>query len=187
MAQFDGRGCFECGALRLIVVDNSYLAVIQKCCQMIKSRYYEDFDIKMVALDDSETVALICSDTTKELMFFDDPGLKEYIKSLKPDRFSELVALCTLYFPGPLLCLPDYIKNKCLDIKYKTKVEENILKDTYGVIICRDQMIDLINSISGISRDEAYQITRVLNKWEYHKKEEYKRLFMRKVPETDSL
>ena len=42
MTQFDGRGCFECGALRLIVVDNPYLSVIQKCCELIKSRYYED-------------------------------------------------------------------------------------------------------------------------------------------------
>lgn len=178
MTQFDGRGCFECGALRLIVVDNSYLAVIQKCCELIKSRYYEDFDIKKVALDDSQVFDLICSDLTKDLMFFNGLGVKEYIKSLKPDRFSELVALFTLYFPGPLLYLPDYIKNKYLDIKYETKVEENILKDTYGVIICRDQMIDLINSISGIPRDEAYQITMVLNKWEYPKKDEYKRLFI---------
>ena len=106
--------------------------------------------------------------------------VKEYIKSLKPDRFSELVALSALYYPGPLLYLPDYIKNKWCDVEYETKIEENILKDTYGVIIYREQMIDLINSISGISRNEAYQITIVLNKWDYHRKEEYKKLFIEK-------
>ncbi len=180
MTQFDGLGCFECGALRLIVVDNSYLAVIQKCCELIKSRHYVDSDIKKVALDDSQVFDLICSDLTKDLMFFNGPGVKEYIKSLKPDRFSELVALSALYYPGPLLYLPDYIKNKWCDVEYETKIEENILKDTYGVIIYREQMIDLINSISGISRNEAYQITIILKKWDYHRKEEYKKLFIEK-------
>ena len=180
MAQFCGLGCYESGALRIVVVDDKYLAVIHKCCHLIKSYYDKDFDIRKITLDDSETFDLICSDETRGLMFFDRPGVKENIKSLKPNRFSELIALIALYSPGPMLYLPDYLKNKSLDIDYETKIEENILKDTYGVICCRDQMIDLINSISGMSRNEACQITSILKQWDYYKKEEYKKLFIEK-------
>jgi len=127
---------------------------------------YADFSINDIPLNDKATFNLFCEGRTIGIFQFESGGIREFLQKLKPDCLEHLIALSALYRPGPMALIPEYIERKaeCKPVEYPHPCLEDILKETYGLIIYQEQVIQIIHRIAGYSLGEADVLRRHLQK-----------------------
>ena len=114
-------------------------------------------------ITDNNVLAIFCEGDTDDIFQFDCSGLEKYLQLLEPSSFSDLVALNSLYRPGLLDWIPDYIcrKNE-VEVIPDFASANYILKSTYGIPIYRDQIIQILTEIGNISYDISNKIYMLL-------------------------
>ena len=125
-------------------------------------------DISRIPLDDPESYALIMRAETTAIFQLESRGMKELIKRLQPDRFSDLIALVALFRPGPLQSgmVDDYIDRKHgrARVFYPHPELEAILKPTYGVILYQEQVMQIAQVLAGYTLGGADMLRRAMGK-----------------------
>ena len=123
-------------------------------CKLIENKYGTKIDLANLDIEDNNVLTLFCEGDTNDIFQFDCSGLEEYLQLLKPSCFSDLVALNSLYRPGLLDWIPNYIcrKNGVEGIPDFASANY-ILKPTYGIPIYRDQIIQILSEIGNIPHD----------------------------------
>ncbi|NQU03788.1 MAG: DNA polymerase III subunit alpha, partial [Syntrophaceae bacterium] len=118
------------------------LTVIKNTLIFIKEGRGEEIDINNISLDDPLTYQLLVKGQTDGVFQLESAGMKELLVSMKPDRIEDLIALISLYRPGPMNMVSDFIARKQgkKKIDYETPQLENILKETYGIILYQEQV-----------------------------------------------
>ncbi len=128
----------------------------------------EALDISRITLDDPESYALIMRADTTAIFQLESRGMKELIKRLQPDRFSDLIALVALFRPGPLQSgmVDDYIDRKHgrARVVYPHPELEPILKPTYGVILYQEQVMQIAQVLAGYTLGGADMLRRAMGK-----------------------
>ncbi|HET58507.1 MAG TPA: DNA polymerase III subunit alpha [Deltaproteobacteria bacterium] len=142
------------------------LTVIEKTLRFIEKGRGVKLDFDEIPLDDSKTYQLLMNGQTDGVFQLESSGMKDILVSMKPDRIEDLIALIALYRPGPMNMVPDFIARKQgrQKISYEVGQLENILKETYGVILYQEQVMQIASTIGNYTMAEADNLRRVMSK-----------------------
>lgn len=156
----------ELGLLKMDFLGLSNLTVIKNSLRIIQKVYNEAIDITHVPLDDQKTFALLSHGETTGVFQLESAGMKRYLKELKPNKFDDIIAMVSLYRPGPMAELPNYIdgKHHPEKVTYPHPTLEPILKDTYGVMVYQEQIIAMLQLIAGYSPGQADLVRKAIGK-----------------------
>lgn len=154
------------GLLKMDFLGLMNLTVIQTTLEIIKRTRDEDIKIAAIPLDDSSTFSLLKKGDTTGVFQLESGGMRRYLKDLKPTEFSDIVAMVSLYRPGPMEWIPSYIKRKHgkEKVKYLHTDLEPILKPTYGIGIYQEQILQIARVFAGYSLGEADILRRAIGK-----------------------
>ncbi len=156
----------ELGLLKMDFLGLSNLTVIKNALRIIKKVYGEDIDIDALPLDDEETYRLFQRGDTTGVFQLESAGMKRYLKQLKPTEFEDIVAMVALYRPGPMQFIDDFISRKhgIRAIEYPHPSMENSLKNTYGVLVYQEQVMQISKEVCGFTGGEADTLRKAIGK-----------------------
>ncbi len=179
VTQFDMKSSEETGLVKFDFLGLKTLTVIKKTIEFIK-KDNQNFDINKISLSDRKTFDLLSSGETMGIFQLESSGMREVLKQLKPNKFEDIIALVALYRPGPMQNIPTYISRKhgkeqpdYLHMKLK-----NILKETYGVIIYQEQVMQIAQALSGFSASKADILRKAMGKKKSAEMERQKKDFI---------
>ena len=154
------------GLIKMDLLAIKNLTIIDKVIKSIKT--YENIDVKLeqISLEDKKTIKLFTDVDTVGIFQFESEGMKGFLKNLQVETFSDIVSAIALYRPGPRENISSFIKRKkgLEQITYLHPLLEPILKDTYGIIIYQEQIIEILKVIGGFTYSEADTIRRAMSK-----------------------
>ncbi len=142
------------------------LTVIKNALKFIKQSHNIDLDIDNLPLDDKQTYELLIKGETDGVFQLESDGMKEIMVSLKPDRIEDVIALIALYRPGPMKMVPEFISRKQgkTKITYELPQLEEILKETYGIILYQEQVMQIAGTIGNYTMAEADTLRKMMSK-----------------------
>ena len=144
------------------------LTVIDNACKHIRAGKDPNFDITLLRDDDEESYKLLQAGNTTGVFQLESSGMKELLVKLKPSCFEDIIAVCALYRPGPLGSgmVDDFIERKHgrKQTVYDLPQLEPVLKDTYGVIVYQEQVMQISRSLAGYSLGGADLLRRAMGK-----------------------
>jgi DNA polymerase-3 subunit alpha len=156
----------ELGLLKMDFLGLSNLTIIKNCLRIIKKVYGEDIDINTIPLDDQKAYQLFQRGDTTGVFQLESAGMKRYLKELKPTVFEDIVAMVALYRPGPMQFIEDFIARKHGErvITYPHPSMENSLKNTYGVLVYQEQVMQISKEVCGFTGGEADTLRKAIGK-----------------------
>ncbi len=158
----------EIGLLKMDFLGLKTLTVISDALSSIETRTGIRPDIDRIPLDDPAVYELFSRARTSGLFQVESSGMQEILRHLKPDRFEDLVALNALYRPGPLGggLIDDYIKRRHGKVRvvYPHPLLEDILRETYGVVVYQEQVMQIASRMAGYTLGEADILRRAMGK-----------------------
>jgi len=156
------------GLLKVDFLGLRTLTVIDQAVKIIKNTQGKDVDMNNIPLDDLKTYELLASARSIGIFQVESSGMRDLLKKLGPDKFEVLIALLALYRPGPIGSgmLDDFIKrkNNLVPIKYDHKRLEPILKETYGIIVYQEQIMQIASALGGFPLAQADILRRAMAK-----------------------
>ena len=168
VTQFDMDTLGELGLLKMDFLGLRTLTVIERTLNIIKKTAQIDINLDAIALDDQETYELLGRGETTGVFQLESSGMKELLKRFHPTVIEELTALLALYRPGPLGSgmIDDFIKRKHGKVKvtYPHPSLEDILKETYGVILYQEQVMKIASELAGFTLGQADILRRAMGK-----------------------
>ncbi len=165
--QFNMKWVEAAGLVKFDFLGLKTLTVIAKTLELIrKSGEGEAPDFARLGLDDPKTYELLSEGRTIGVFQLESAGMREALKQLKPDRFEDIIAMVSLYRPGPMDNIPTYINRKHgrEPVSYPHEMLAPILEETYGVIIYQEQVMQIAQVLSGYSLGEADLLRRAMGK-----------------------
>ncbi|GBD86456.1 DNA polymerase III subunit alpha [bacterium BMS3Abin03] len=166
VTQFNMKEIEGAGLLKMDFLGLRTLTIIRDTLDLIKKNYGQEIDIDDIPLDDEETYKLFSKGQTTGVFQFESAPMREYLKQLKPTTLNDLAAMNALYRPGPMDFIDEFIERKsgAKQVKYLHPPLEEILKETYGIIVYQEQVIQIANKIAGMSLAEADLLRRAMGK-----------------------
>ena len=179
VTQFDMKSSEETGLVKFDFLGLKTLTVIKKTIDFIHN---DDafFDINKIDLSDKKTFELLSSGETMGIFQLESSGMREVLKQLKPNQFEDIIALVALYRPGPMQNIPTYIARKHGKEQpdYLHENLKDILKETYGVIIYQEQVMQIAQALSGFSASKADILRKAMGKKKSAEMERQKKDFI---------
>lgn len=181
--QYDMKMVEEIGLLKMDFLGLRTLTVIDDAIKIIKQTKPEfDVDINNLSLDDPNVYELFAKGETIGIFQFESPGMRDYLRKLRPTTFTDITAMNALYRPGPLDSgmIDTYIERKrgAKKITFDHPVLEKILGDTYGVIVFQEQVLQIANNLAGYSMGKADILRKAMGKKDANLMAEQKKEFL---------
>ena len=166
VTQFDMKEVEAVGMLKMDFLALTTLTDIQNTLEYIKEGKGIDIDFNEIGLDVPEAYQLISSGDTDAVFQLEQGGMKKFMKDLQPSCLEDLIAGISLYRPGPMDFIPTYIRNKHNPelIVYDTPYLEPILKNSYGVIVYQEQVMQIFQQLAGYTYGQADLVRRAMAK-----------------------
>ena len=179
VTQFDMKSSEETGLVKFDFLGLKTLTVIKKTIQFIH-KDDPSFDISKINLSDQKTFELLSSGETMGIFQLESSGMREVLKQLKPNKFEDIIALVALYRPGPMQNIPTYISRKHgkEEPDYLHEKLRDILKETYGVIIYQEQVMQIAQALSNFSASKADILRKAMGKKKSAEMERQKKDFI---------
>ena len=156
----------DLGLLKMDFLGIKNLTTIMEISENVFDEENIKIDFKNIPLDDVDTLKLFQNGDTNGIFQFESSGMKNFLKELKPNSFIELSHAIALYRPGPAGNIPEFIKRKndLSEIDYFHPNLESVLKDTYGIIIYQEQIMQIASIIAGYTLGQADILRRAMSK-----------------------
>lgn len=156
----------ELGLLKMDFLGLRTLTVLKDAVKNVKASKGIEIDIDHIDLNDKEVLDFIGSGKTQGVFQLESAGMQNFMKELKPQNFEDIVAGISLYRPGPMDFIPNYIKGKNNKdtISYVTPELESILEPTYGCIVYQEQVMQIVQKLAGYTMGQADNIRRAMSK-----------------------
>lgn len=166
VTQFDMKEVEAVGMLKMDFLALTTLTDIQNTLEYIKLGKGIDIDFATLGVDVPEAYQLISSGDTDGVFQLEQGGMKKFMKELQPSCLEDLIAGISLYRPGPMDFIPTYIRNKHNPdlVKYDTPFLEPILKNSYGVIVYQEQVMQIFQQLAGYTYGQADLVRRAMAK-----------------------
>jgi DNA polymerase-3 subunit alpha len=166
---YDMKAVEKMGLLKMDFLGLTTLTVIDDCLKLIESTCGEKVDIEAIPLDDAETYKKVFhSALTSGVFQFESSGMRDVLRRYRPDTVEDLTALNALYRPGPIQggMIDDFIERKLgrRKVEYALPELEGILKETLGVIVYQEQVMQISNVLASYSLGEADMLRRSMGK-----------------------
>ncbi len=156
----------ELGLLKMDFLGLRTLTVINDTITEIKRNHSIKIDTNKIDYSDPKVFELISSGKTDGVFQLESPGMRQFMKELKPRNIEDIIAGISLYRPGPMDFIPKYVKGKNSGetIKYTHPALENILKSTYGCIVYQEQVMQIVRELAGYSLGRSDLVRRAMSK-----------------------
>ena len=168
VTQFDMSCVEKIGLVKFDFLGLKTLTLLHDCVKLIEMTQGLKIDLGNLPLDDKKTYRLLCNGNTTGVFQLESTGIREMTVKIRPNCFEDLVAILALYRPGPLDSgmAEEYIKRKHdkEKIKYLHALLEPILKDTHGVIVYQEQVMQIAQVLGGYSMGDADILRRAMGK-----------------------
>ena len=154
------------GLIKMDILGLANLSILGNALKIIEKTRKKKIDLENLPLDDPETYKLLSRAQTTGVFQLESDGMKRYLKELKPEKFEDIIAMVALYRPGPMELIPEYIacKHQRKKINYLHPKLEPILKNTYGVAIYQEQLLQIARDIAGFTLGEADILRKAIGK-----------------------
>lgn len=164
--QYNMKEVEELGLLKMDFLGLRTLTDIDKTIKIVKESTGEEFDFEDCQYDDPNVFELIASGNTDAVFQLESGGMKRVMKDLKPDCLEDIIAGISLYRPGPMQFIPDYIKGKRdpKSVHYAHPLLEPILGVTNGCMVYQEQVMQICRSLAGYSYGQADEVRRAMGK-----------------------
>ncbi len=165
VTQFTMTNLEELGLLKMDFLGLRTLTVI-KDTEKIINRAEPGFRVENIDLHDAEVFDMMAKGQTQGVFQYESVGMKNVLMQLKPDSIEDLIAVISLYRPGPMSSIPQYIENRHHPdkIKYKHPLLADILDVTYGCIVYQEQVMQIFRKLAGFSLGRADIVRRAMSK-----------------------
>ncbi len=178
VTQFTMTTIEELGLLKMDFLGLRTLTVINDCVKMVKKKNPQ-FDIEKIPYDDKNVYSLFTSGQTDGVFQCESNGMRSVFMRLKPTNIEDIIAVISLYRPGPMDSIDSYIQNRHNPefIRYKTPMLKNILDVTYGCMVYQEQVMQIFRSLAGYSLGRADIVRRAMSKKKHKVMEEERTFF----------
>lgn len=166
VVQYSMKWAEAAGLVKFDFLGLRTLTILQKAAQFIQQTRGEELDLLTLPEGDKKTYAMLSRGDTLGVFQFESAGMREALKSLRPDAIEDLIALGALYRPGPMDNIPTYIDVKHGRAKpdYLHPLLEPVLRETYGVIIYQEQVQKIAQVLAGYTLGGADLLRRAMGK-----------------------
>jgi DNA polymerase-3 subunit alpha len=156
----------ELGLLKMDFLGLRTLTVLKDAVKNIKASKGIEVDIDHIDLNDKQVLDFIGTGKTEGVFQLESAGMQNFMKELRPQNFEDIVAGISLYRPGPMDFIPNYIKGKNDQdaITYVTPELKSILEPTYGCIVYQEQVMQIVQKLAGYTMGQADNIRRAMSK-----------------------
>lgn len=181
--QYDKHYAEDIGLLKMDFLGLRNLSVIQDALALIKQGHGIEIDIDKISLEDPRTFELLGKGLTVGVFQFESGGMQQYLRNLKPSALEDLIAMNALYRPGPIAEIPHYIARKHGQEEvdcYHPDLNQ-VLGETYGVIVYQEQVMRIAQIVSGFSLGGADLLRRAMAKKDLSKMAELETDFIQKA------
>ena len=183
VTQFDGPMVEKTGLVKFDLLGLTAMTVIQDCLESVRAEGGRVPDPEDFPLDDPAVYRLYRRAETDGVFQMESRGMKLYLRKLRPERFSDLAALLALYRPGPLESgmAEEFIRRRHGEapVSYPHPSLEDCLKDTYGVVLYQEQVMQIAQIAGGLSLGEADLLRRAMSKKDAAAMSEARKRFLR--------
>ena len=169
----------ELGLLKMDFLGLRTLTVISDAEKMIRQKN-PDFDVYKIDTEDKKTFAMMSKGLTEGVFQFESAGMKSVLTGLKPINIEDLIAVISLYRPGPMDSIDTYIHNRHHpeDTVYKTEKLRDILEVTNGCMVYQEQVMQIFRSLAGYSYGRADIVRRAMSKKKHDVMEKERKNFI---------
>lgn len=166
VTQYSMKPIEEIGLLKMDFLGLKNLTVMEKALGIIKRSRGIEIDLNNLPKDDPKAFELLQKGETTGVFQLESGGMRRYLKELVPTNFNDIVAMVSLYRPGPMDWIPSYIKGKHHpeSVHYLDKSFETILNETYGVAVYQEQILQIAQQYAGFSLGEADLLRKAVGK-----------------------
>ncbi|MBQ2717148.1 MAG: DNA polymerase III subunit alpha [Clostridia bacterium] len=180
VTQFNMVEIEQLGMLKMDFLALRTLTDIKKACDYIYEQHGVKIDFNKIGYSEKVAYDLISSGDTDAVFQLESGGMKKFMRDLKPNNLEDIIAGISLYRPGPMDSIPQYMENRANPDKivYKHPMLESILKVTSGTIIYQEQVMAIVQKMAGYTLGQADIIRRVMSKKKAKEMEKQKQLFI---------
>ena len=166
VTQFNMKYVEQAGLVKFDFLGLKTLTVVQKAVKFIKETKGEEHDILKIALEDQASYELMASGITTGVFQLESTGMKDVLRKMKPTRFEDIIALVSLYRPGPMDNIPKYIaiKDGHEEPDYLHPKLQPILEETFGIMIYQEQVMQAAQILANYSLGGADLLRRAMGK-----------------------
>lgn len=166
VTQFNMVELEELGLLKMDFLGLRTLTVIRDAVNLVEKNHGVKIDFNQIDYEDPKVLEMFARGETLGVFQFESAGMRQVLKELKPDRFEDLVAANSLFRPGPMSQIPQFIENKNHpeNIEYLHPKLKPILEVTYGCIVYQEQVMQIVRDIGGFTMGGADLLRRAMGK-----------------------
>lgn len=170
----------ELGLLKMDFLGLRNLTIIDDAVRMIREVGNPEFTIGKIPLDSPAVYKMLSQGNSDGVFQFESAGMKRVLTQLKPDHFEDLIAVISLFRPGPMESIPRYIENRHHPerVTYKHPLLEPILKVTYGCIVYQEQVMQIFRDLGGYSLGRADLVRRAMSKKKHDVMQKEREIFL---------
>jgi len=166
ITQYEMHAIEDLGLLKMDFLGLANLTIIEETLKEIERNHKIKIDIDNIPLDDKKTFKILQQAKSTGVFQLESSGMKRYLKELKPTEIEDIIAMVSLYRPGPMNLIPEYIARKHgkAKVQYLHPALEGPLKNTYGIMIYQEQLIEAVKVLAGFTRAEADVLRKAVGK-----------------------
>ena len=189
ITQYEGSLVEHVGMLKMDFLGLKTLTIIKNTIKLIKKHHNIDIDINKIDLNDKRVLSTFALGNTIGVFQFESEGMRAWLKKLQPDCIEDLIAMNALFRPGPMQFIDDFIKRKHgqQKIEYPHPLLEDILKNTYGIIVYQEQVMQVAQVIAGYSLGQADILRKAMGKKKPEEMAKQKKVFIEGCLKTHNI
>jgi DNA polymerase-3 subunit alpha len=156
----------QLGLLKMDFLGLRTLTVLANTVRLVRESRGVEVDLESIPLDDPATYALLGEARTFGVFQLESAGMREALRQLRPERFEDIIAIVSLYRPGPMDLIPEFIARKHgrAQITYEHPAMERVTRETYGIMVYQEQIMQIASEMAGFTMGEADTLRRAMGK-----------------------
>ncbi len=168
MTQYPQKSLEEIGLLKMDFLGLANLTMLEKAVRYVEETRGEKLELGKLPLDDPLTFEKLSNGETHSIFQLEGSGMTRYVRELKPTTVRHLAAMVALYRPGPMAHIPEYVARKegRHPIEYPDPSLEELLEESYGIIVYQDQVLQIVQKVAGYTLGQADILRRAMGKKE---------------------
>ena len=186
---FPAHPCEEQGLLKMDFLGLKTLTIIKDALNMIHKDFGIDIDMMKIPLDDPKTFEMLQRGDTVAVFQLESGGMQNLCRSFGVETLEPIIALLAIYRPGPMQFIPDFIRRKKgeEEIIYDHPLMENCLKETYGIMLYQEQIMQVVQVLAGFTLGGADILRRAIGKKKVDVLAKQKEKFFKGCKETNNI
>jgi DNA polymerase III subunit alpha len=166
ITQWDGPTCEKAGLMKMDLLGLKTLTVLQRARDLVAVSTGVDHPPDQLPLDDDEVFALFRQGQTDGVFQFESEGMKKALQDMQPNRIEDLIAANAMYRPGPMELIPLYCrrKKKLEAVELIHPLVDDILAETYGIMVYQEQVMQVLNRLGGLPMSRALTLIKAISK-----------------------